>query len=170
MGRAVVATALLGLPLSGLHPTDALAGLGAQAAATSSASSASWGAVATTAAAAPYGTGPLVLSFAKAAKAPPQYVNLVNTGSAPLSEAAYALTAQPALEVVLEACTGSWDERRGTCTGTVLVLATSGTPAVSTTVPARPGDLLRVRVRLTASRTPAMTVTLDVRASNSNLG
>lgn len=164
---AAHAVALLVVPLSWLGATSAVAGLKATATGTGAASSASWSVVATTSSAAPYGSGPLALSFRKAAKAaPPAYVNLVNTGSVTTRQAQYALSVTPLQDVVLEGCTGTWDERRDTCSGTVVLLTTALLPTTSTFVPSAPGSQLRVRVRLTSATPPDSTVVLDVRTSN----
>lgn len=164
---AAAAVALLVVPLSWLGGTAAVADLRATASGTGSSDSASWAVVATTASAAPYGSGPLTLSFRKAAKAaPPQYVNLVNTGTVALRQAQYSLTPTPLQDVVLEGCTGTWDERRDTCSGTIVLLTTAAASTTSSFVPGAPGSSRRVRVRLTSSTPPDTTVVLDARTSN----
>jgi len=138
--------------------------------------SASWGVVPTTGASAPATPGALTLSFPKPAgngTAPAQYFNAINNRSLTVSSATYTLAQSDTTIVAVEACSGTWNEASGSCTGTItaLVMTTTGTTAgsaSSTIVPAAPGTVLRLRCRPTqAGKTGVDTYTIGVRIARS---
>ncbi|XAS68275.1 hypothetical protein V3C33_02815 [Micrococcaceae bacterium Sec5.7] len=127
----------------------------------------SWGAVATTNTAAPYGTGPLALQFTGLLLVlpSPKFFNVANTGTLTLTGATYtATTTQPA--AVVEACSTSWNESNNTCpSGTITQIVQTGTgPSASTFVPVNAGAAIRLRARITSllSLGIAATVTIGV--------
>lgn len=164
---AVIATALFVAPVLTAHAAEALSR--AQAQRSVSASSATWGAVATTASAAPYGSGSLALTFARnGTKAPPpQYAWLVNTGTLALSSVSTTVTSTVAGK--LETCSTTWVEATGACSGTVTVLDTTTTGATSRALALAAGTRTRVKASLTAS-VPTATATLTVSLSVARTG
>jgi hypothetical protein len=133
----------------------------AQAASTAAAvTSGSWAAVATTATAPPYGTGPLALTFSSLL-AEPQYFNLVNTGTLPLAAVTFeAITTRGS--AVIEACSSTWNELLGTCPTGAIIVATSGSGPTPYTVPLSAGSSVRLRASVTSSRNFTMTIGVNV--------
>lgn len=166
---AAAAVALLGVPLSWSAGTAAVADLRATASAGNAVGTATWSAVATTATTAPFGSGPLTLSFIKSGKNTSQYFHVANAGTVGLTAAQYRLTASPALDAVLEACDGTWNQRNGSCSGTIATLTSTAGTTTSAVVPSAPGTVLPVRVRLLAA-SKETTVVVDVGASSRQLG
>lgn len=122
--------------------------------------SATWGALPTQAATAPYVPAALALTFAVAAATPrPQYFWVVNTGTVSLTHASYTVTetGAPGLSATVQACVGgTWNETTDACGGAVTTVATSGTGATaSTVVPASPSA--QVRLRAVLSGAPVVT-------------
>jgi hypothetical protein len=118
--------------------------------------SASWGALPTQAASAPYVPAALALTFAVAATTPrPQYFWVVNTGTVSLTRASYTVTetGAPGLTATVQACVGgSWNETTDACSGSITTVATSGAGATSSTaVPASPSAQLRLRAMLSGA-------------------
>lgn len=159
--RLAALTAGLLVLLAGAVEAQAVAGLRAAGTAGSGASSGVWSAVPTTSPDSP-GTGPLTVVYGKRGRTTPSYLDVVNTGSLSLDRARYVLTASPYVDAVLEACTGTWDEAAGTCSGDVVVLASTAQPGELPMVPAQPGTSLRVRVRPVAPVTAQTELVVDV--------
>ena len=164
--------------LSGTSPSWAgAAAIGASA--TQGVGSGVWSIVPTTASSAPYGTGALTLNFPKVpnAIAPPQYFNVVNTGSFSASGATYTVSGLDTTQVTVEACSspGTWNETTGACSTTIITLVTtaSGTTsgtAVSTTVPTAVGALQRTRVKpLAVSKNATDAYTVGVLVARSQI-
>lgn len=158
-----VAVTLLVLPA--VATTAAFAMSRATSSGTVTASTATWGAVATTASAAPYSSSALVLTYAKnGTKAPAaQYFWLVNTGTLALSSVTGTVTSSVAGKA--ETCSGTWNETTGVCVGTVGTLDTTTAGGTVAAVSLAPGARTRVKASLTAALPPAtatMTVSLAV--------
>ena len=167
---AVITAALFVVPVLTAHAAEALGALRAQGTGTVTASSGSWGAVATTASAAPYGTGSLVLTYAKnGTKAPaPQYAWLVNTGTFAITTISTTVTSTVAGK--LETCSTTWNESTGACTGgTITILDTNATGATSRAVSLAAGARTRVKASLTAGLSTA-TATLTVSVAVARTG
>lgn len=177
-GRAVAAIAAAVLLVCTSTPAEA-----ATAAEASSVSrtvgSGTWGAAATLNTTAPYGTGPLTLTFTNIGSPgqpsfTPQYFTVGNTGTLPLTQASYTGTpdAPSAVKFIVESCSTTWNESTGVCqngTTTQILAAQGGSPAVpvtSTTVPANAGGSIRLRARVTTSgqipNHSTTTLTIDV--------
>jgi hypothetical protein len=111
-----------------------------------------WAVVATLAASAPV-PGPLTLTFNRSTNvAPPQYFNVINTGTTPLAGAIYGLSQSDTTTVTIEACSTTWNETTHTCSGLTTTLVTTAVgsttgSASSTVVPTNPGAVLRLRAR-----------------------
>ena len=157
-GAAAAVTALL--LCTSLAAADAASS--AQTTSTTAAvTSGSWGAIATTATAAPYGTGPLTLTFSGLLSAP-QYFNLVNTGTLPLTAVTVEATTTRG-GAVIEACSTTWNELLGTCSSVLPVtVATSGAGPTAYTVLLPAGSSIRLRASVTNSRNFAMTIGVKV--------
>ncbi|MGO4856131.1 hypothetical protein [Arthrobacter sp. 2MCAF14] len=142
-------------------------------------SSGSWGAVASKSTAAPYGSGPLTLSFTNNGNPAhpsftPKYFTIGNTGTIPITQANYVgtTTAPSTVRFIIESCTSTWNETTGACPGgtvaTVLTTpwGTSTIPATSGPAPADSGTAIRLRARITFSgsvpKTPAPTLTIGI--------
>lgn len=131
------------------------------------AASGTWQAVATTAGQAPWPTGAFVVNVPnRTAANTAYYLNIVNTGTVPLTSASYALTAAGSAQAVLESCSAAWNEATGVCAGTVSTIVSTATgSASSTVVPAQPGTALRMRLRITARTSGSSSLTLDLTVS-----
>ncbi|WP_354351123.1 hypothetical protein [Pseudarthrobacter sp. PvP090] len=172
---AVVAAAALLVCTS----TPAEAATTAKASSVSQAvSSGTWGAVATLSPA-PYGPGPLTLTFANNGNPAqpsftPQYFTVGNTGTLPLTRAGYTGTADApsTVQFIIESCSTGWVEEQDVCQGgtpSTVLEAGFGSPAdpvTSATVPAVPGTSIRLRARIeTTGNVPkksTSTLTIDV--------
>lgn len=145
------------------------------------ATSGTWGAVATLNTAAPYGNGPLVLTFTNLGNPAtpsfmPQYFTVGNTGNLPITGASYggSTSAQSSVQFFVESCSGTWNETIGVCLGgtvaTVLTtpFGTSAIPATPGPAPATPGAGIRLRARVSFSGnipnnlTPTLTLSISV--------
>ncbi|NKX53853.1 hypothetical protein [Arthrobacter mobilis] len=135
-------------------------------------SSGIWGAVATTATQAPYGSGPLALRFNASllAAPPPQFFTLGNTGTLRLTGATFTATASTGT-AVLEVCSTVWNETNNTCPqGTVTEVARSGTAAYSASIsPVNGGGSTRVRARVTTAIISASDVGVSVSVSRAQV-
>jgi hypothetical protein len=173
--RAATAVAAAVLLVCTSTPADATTGGAASASQT--ASSGTWGAVATLSTAAPYGSGPLTLTFTNLGSAgnpsfPPQYFTVGNTGTLPLRAASYggSTQAQSTVQFLIESCSATWNETTGACPGgTVTTVLT--TPAGTSTIPATPGPAptaagtgirLRAKVSLSGNLPNNTTPTLNI--------
>lgn len=164
--------------LSGTTPSWAAVGA-SSASATQGVGSGTWSIVPTTASSAPYGTGALTLNFPKVTNsiAPPQYFNVVNTGSFAASGATYTVSGLDTTQVTVEACSspGTWNETTGACSTTIVTLVTTATgttsgTAVSTTVPTAVGTSQRTRLRpLVISKNSVDTYTVGVLVARSQI-
>jgi hypothetical protein len=137
-------------------------GWSATAAGSTSVSTGRWALVATQATGTP-GTGALALTYLVPVVGgpPPQYFDLVNTGSSPLTGATYGVGVAgggllSATTVTLTACVGArWNTTFNTCAGTKRVLGTwsasSSAPIASSVVAASPGDRLNVQASVGGS-------------------
>ena len=163
IGMAVV----LGVAAYTSAPAQAsLAAIGANG--TQSVKSGTWSAVPTTLATAPYSTTALALSFATNGSSAPaaQYFWVVNVGTLPLTAATYSAIVSPNVSTVIEACTGAWTETTGACSGAITtVVASTASPAASSTAPAAVGSKSRLRARITTKITSTTTVTIGVNIS-----
>lgn len=160
-GAAAVATALL------LCTSLAAANAASSAKAESGAAvviSGSWGAVATTKTAAPYGSGPLQLNF-RPLDTRPQYFSVANTGTLPLI-AQTLRAATDSSSAAIEACSTTWDEITGSClSGTITTVVSTATGSGSAVFPAPlpdRGSLIRLRALLVGSNLLGTTVTIRV--------
>ncbi|NKX49451.1 hypothetical protein HER39_02415 [Arthrobacter deserti] len=128
-------------------------------------SSGIWGAVATTAAQAPYGNGPLALRFNASllAPPPPQFFTLGNTGTLRLTAATFTVTATTGT-AVLEVCSTAWNETNNTCPqGTITEVVRSGTAPRSASIsPVNGGGTIRARARITSAIVSASDVGISV--------
>lgn len=174
MQRVVPTTAALVVLVVGLlAPTsDAAIGTGAQSPSTSAASG-TWAAVATTSSAPPYTNAALELTFGVSVIDPPapQYFNVVNTGTLPLTGATYsaAISGAPGATATIYACVGgTWNEGTGACSGTITSVVTSAEGTASSTVVA---TAVNASVRLQANVTTVLslptTLTVDVSVDRS---
>ena len=176
-GRA--AAAIAAAVLLACTSTPAQAATFANAAASQTVSSGSWGAVASLSTAAPYGSGPLTLSFTNNGipahpSFTPKYFTIGNTGTIPIMQATYVgtTTAPSTVRFIIESCTSTWNETTGACPGgTVATILTTPTgtstiPATSGPGPANSGTAIRLRARITFSgnvpKTPAPTLTIGI--------
>lgn len=121
--------------------------------------SATWAALSTQLASAPYVPSALALTFAVAVTTPPpQYFWVVNTGTVSLTRAGYTVTetGSPGLTATVQACVGgTWNETTDACSATITTVATSGAGLTSSTaVPAAPSA--RVRLRAIVSGPPTI--------------
>lgn len=157
-GAAAVATALL--LCTSLPASDAASS--AQAASeTTAVTSGSWAAVATTRTTAPYGTGPLALTFTLLGTGT-KYFTVVNTGTLPLSGGTFTATTT-ASSAAIEACSTTWSESNGTCPSGVITTVTStgaGAKPFSAPLPAS-GSSIRLRARITSLQVDSI-VTVSV--------
>ncbi|MGO4856242.1 hypothetical protein [Arthrobacter sp. 2MCAF14] len=167
--KVAVASAVAVLLLWSSAPAEA-AFLAGASAAPQAVGSGTWGAVATLNPAAPYGAGPLNLTFANSGSDaspvyPIVYFNTANTGTLPITQAGYtgAASAPSNVQFTIESCSTTWDEAGNLCTGgtvsqVLTVAGGSSGSAASGTVPASPGAAIRLRARaLTAGSIPAGT-------------
>jgi hypothetical protein len=170
VGAAAAVTALL--LCTSLAPADA-AGAAHAASPASTVSSASWGAVATASTAAPFGTGPLVLTFTNTGNNgqpvfPAKYFTVANTGTLGITGAIYSAAAAPStFNFRIEACASGWNEAADTCAaGRTTVLDTPASSLLSSTVPAAAGSSIRLRASVTVHPktppNPTLTVGVDV--------
>ena len=157
-GAAAVATALL--LCTSLAAADAASSAQAKTTTTAAVTSGSWAAVATTATAPPYSTGPLALTFSSLL-AEPQYFNLVNTGTLPLAAVTFEATTTRG-SAVIEACNSTWNELLGTCPTGAITVATSGTGPTPYTVPLSVGSSVRLRASVSNGRNLTMTIGVNV--------
>jgi hypothetical protein len=133
-------------------------------------SSGAWGAGATAATTAPYGTGPMSLSF-PALSVSARFLTVGNTGALTVTAAAYTASSSNGLVTVkIEACNSGWNETANTCSGlttTVVDTAVSSTASAafstSSSLPFGPG--LHVRLRATPSVGALTGTTLTVAVS-----
>lgn len=133
-GAAAVATALL--LCTSVAAADATSG--AQSSAETTVTSGSWAAVATTSNTAPYGSGPLALTFDPLGTSR-QYFNVVNTGTLPLLGTTLTATTT-ASSAAIEACSTTWSESDGNCPSGVITTVTTtgaGPTPFSAPLPAR---------------------------------
>ena len=143
-------------------PAQAQLGVGSRAVA--STSSASFALVL----ASPSGTAstgaPLIVTFPLSlAAASAQYVTAVNQGTATLVAGTYVAQVQGAAlgSLTLTACRGgTWNSSTGACPGTVQEIPSSAAGSSTSAVPARPGEVLSLRVRLLAVVSTPVVVTL----------
>lgn len=176
--RAAAAIAAAVLLVCTSTPADAAATANTTSA-SQTASSGTWGAVATLNTAAPYGSGSLTLSFANNGGVgnpafTPQYFTVGNTGTLPLTAASYggSTSAQPNVQFIVESCTTAWNEGTGSCTGgtiaTVLTTPTGTSTIPSTLGPAPASSGAGIRLRASAAfngsvpKTPASTLTISI--------
>lgn len=174
--RSVAAAISLGVAvLCSATPTWAAASATARSVA-QPATSAGWGIVPTTSATAPATPGPLTLTFPKApgsGVAPPQYFNAINNRSLAVANATYTLAQSDTTMVAVDACSGTWNETTGACSGTISTLVTTVTGAItgsaaSPVVPAAPGAVLRLKCRPTQPSNNAVdTYTIGVQVPRS---
>lgn len=156
-------------------PTQVEAASAAQAVSSQvGASSGGWGAVATTATAAPYSAGAaLVLPFPNAGtngqpSYPPQFFTVGNTGTLNISAANYAITGTPTTTTfTVESCNAGWNEAANTCPGSISsVVTTLTSPQSSTVVPGGGGQGIRLRASVTGTipknTVPALTIGISV--------
>jgi hypothetical protein len=148
-GRAVVTLTALAVLVPAV---DVLSLVEASAAGTAGAATGTWGAVATTATAEPWPTGPLTLTVRRNS---PAYFLIANTGTLPLVTATYGVTAST--PTVLEQCSVAWNERNGRCDGVASEVPT-GVPMAA--VPVTPGEVLHLRA--TNNTNQAVTTTVSV--------
>ncbi|MHA7263996.1 hypothetical protein ACX80W_12420 [Arthrobacter sp. TMN-37] len=174
-GAAVAAAALLVCT-----STPAAAATTAEASSVLAAvGSGTWAAAASLRTAAPFGPGPLTLTFDNSGSPAhpsfqPQYFTIGNSGTLPLKQVGYTGTAvaPSTVQFIVESCSTGWDENNNVCQGGTpsQVLATQGespaVPVTSTVVPADPGTSIRLRARIrTSGKVPAKsttTLTIDV--------
>lgn len=157
-------------------PADAATTANA-ASASQTASSGTWGAVATLSTTAPYGSGALVLAFSNNGNPAhpsfiPQYFTVGNTGILPITAASYggSTSAPTTVQFFIESCSGTWNETTDLCLGgTAATILT--TPAGTSTIPATPGPApatsgtgirLRARVSFSGSVPNGTTSTLTI--------
>lgn len=171
--RTAAAAAVTGLLLcTSLAAADA-AGTAQASSPSRTVSSANWGAVATTRTAAPYGTGSLPLRFSNTGKDAAlvdesKFFTVGNTGTLAIAGATYTATASPGTLVLrIEACSGTWNEAAGSCTGSVsTVLQTPASEMASSTVPTGAGTATRLRAGITglvpAHTAPTLTIGVHV--------
>ena len=166
-GLAVV----LGVAALSVVPAHAgLTGTGSSAAQT--ATSGTWQAVATINSAGPYSNTALALTFAKnGGSAPPaQYFYVVNVGTLTLIGGIYSAAVSPSASTVIEACSATWNETTGACSGTISTVGSStGSPASSGTAPAAAGSRVRLRARITTSVASTTTVTVGVNVTRTQV-
>ena len=142
--------------------------------------SGSWGAVPSRNTAAPYGSGPLTLSFPNNGGVgnpsfTPVYFTVGNTGTLPITAANYggSTSAQPPVQFTLESCSTTWNEGTGACPGgsVATILTASGSSTIQATpgpAPASQGAGIRLRARANSDgsgnvpKTPASTLTLNI--------
>lgn len=158
------------LVCTSLTPADAAST--AQAWAVTTASSGTWGAVATANTSAPYGSGHLVLTFPPRpglSSYPPRFFTVGNSGTLPITAATYTATGAPlGASFTIEACSGRWDETANACPGTTsTIVSTSTSPHESAAVPKLAGEALRLRATVAAGSvaifsTPTLTVGVSV--------
>ncbi|MEN8582820.1 hypothetical protein ABFP37_08950 [Burkholderia sp. RS01] len=136
---------------------------------TQAAGSGQWSAVATTAGAAPFGTGALALTFT-AAGTDRQYFNVVNTGTLSLTGETFTATTTRSSAAV-ERCSTTWDESTGTCpSGTITTVMNTGASPTALNAPlAATGTKIRLRVRITAAIQRDSTITIGVTVSRSQV-
>jgi hypothetical protein len=130
---ATVITAALLLFTGARRPAEAAVQGRAQSA-TAAVSSGTWGAVATTATTAPYGTAPMSLSF-PALSVSARFFTVGNTGTLTVTAATYTASSSNGLVTVkIEACNSGWNETANSCSGltmTVLDTAVSSTASAA---------------------------------------
>ncbi|WP_146068851.1 hypothetical protein [Arthrobacter sp. ZGTC131] len=125
---------------------------------------------------APFGTGPLVLSFANTGTNghpvfPAKFFTVANTGTLDITAASYTATATPGTFAFrIEACASGWNEAADTCAaGRSTVLNTPASSLLSSAVPMAAGSSIRLRASATAfprnPTTPTLTVGVDVSRS-----
>ena len=171
--RAGVAAAVTALLLCTSLAAAAAASSAQATSTTAAATSGSWGAVATTSTAAPYGTGPVVLNFPNGGttgqgnglKEPAQFFTVGNSGTLSLASASYTVqVSDPTVTFSVDACSTGWDEANNSCSTSFTVLINKTASVTSSTVATVPGTGIRLRARLT-SRAPnntKVTVNVDV--------
>lgn len=177
--RAAAAIAAAALLVCTSKPAEA-ATVANAASASQAVGSGTWGAVASQSTAAPYGSGPLTLTFTNTGSSgnpsfKSQYFTVGNTGTLPITAANYtgATAAQSSVRFIIESCSGIWNETNDTCSGgTATVLTTAfGTstitpvagPAPATSATA--GIRLRARVNTNGSvpnNNPTQTLSLSI--------
>ncbi len=172
-GAAAAATALL--LCTSLATADA-AGSAQARSVPATVTSASWGAVAATAATAPYALAPLVINFPNAGtggqgnpKNQSELFAVVNVGNLSLTAAEYTVTASNSAPFSVEACSGAWVQRDHTCSGQLTVLTTVSTPTISSIVPAAPGAAISLRARLTGQAPNHTTVTINIKVTRAQV-
>jgi hypothetical protein len=152
-----VATALL--LCTSLAAADAASS--AQAASAAAVSSSNWGAVATVSTAPPYGTDPLTVTFSGLLSAP-QYFNLVNTGTLPLTAVTIEATTTRGAAAI-QACATAWNETLDICPSGAVTVATSGAGPTPYNAPMPTvGSSIRLRASVTSGRNFTMTIGVNV--------
>ncbi|WAH95868.1 hypothetical protein [Arthrobacter sp. MMS18-M83] len=159
-------------------PADAATTANATSA-SQTASSGTWGAVASLSTTAPYGSGPLTLTFTNNGKPAtpsfvPQYFTVGNTGTLPITAASYggSTSAPSSVQFFIESCSGTWDEPTGACLGgtaTTILTTPFGTSTIPDTpgpAPATSGAGLRLRASVAStgnvSKSAILTLTLSI--------
>ena len=164
-GAAAAVTALL--LCTSLAAADAASS--AQTTSTTAAvTSGSWGAIATTATAAPYSNIPLALTFTLVGSGT-QYFNVVNTGTLPLIGETFTATTT-ASNAVIEACSTTWNEANNRCSsGDITAVTTTGAgPTLFVAPLPTAGSSIRLRARITGVKL-ASTVTIGVKVSRAQV-
>jgi hypothetical protein len=158
-GAAVVVSSLL--LCTSLATADA-ASSAQVASAPTTVTSGTWGAVATTNTTAPFGTGPLALTFTLGGPSR-QYFNAVNAGTLPLIAESFKITTT-AGSAIIEACSTTWTESNGRCpSGVITTVTTSGAGYTSFSAPLpAAGSSIRLRARVTGLQLLDSTVTINV--------
>lgn len=165
-GAAALATALL--LCTSLAAADAASSARA-ASGSMAATSGRWGAVATTSTVAPYGSGPLALTFTLLGTTT-QYFNVVNTGTLPLTDEIFRATTS-GTSAAVEACSTTWNESTGSCPSGVITTVTTtgaGPTAFAAPLPAT-GSTIRLRARITGLLLGSTTITISVNVNRTQV-
>lgn len=146
--RVITAIAMTALLLGvGFSPANAAVGA-RTASATQQLGSGTWSAVATASATAPFGTGPLALSFPAASLIKYKFFTLANTGTLSLLSATVSVPVVPASATVLiESCTAAWNESLNLCVGGVARTVVSSATVLGASTAFAAASLTGIRLR-----------------------
>lgn len=131
-----------------------------------SVASGSWAALATTKTTAPYGNGPLKLTFSGLLP-PSQYFTVVNTGTQPLVGQIYkASTSGNSVEI--QTCSTAWNESNDSCSVLPTTVPSNGSSAFTAALPAT-GSKIRLRARIIGAQLSSSTVTISVNVTRAQV-